>query len=244
MTPLGLTVVIPAFREARAIRETLERVVRDLPPALAGWEVVVVDDGSDDGTAEAVLAAAAAEPRIRCVRHDRNAGKGKAFRTGVAEARYARVLLLDADGQVGAEALRGIEGADGVVVGHRLGRRDGPIRTLVTLAYRVAARALLGIRVRDVNCPFKLLPRELVRGLPLRADGFLLDAELLYRVARRGIAVREVGVACRPRAHGRSTVRFRHLPQLVRELVILLRERDPAAVAPGGPDRGPGGASA
>jgi glycosyltransferase involved in cell wall biosynthesis len=228
----SLTIVVPAYDEALAIGETLEVILGGLPPSIAACEVLVVDDGSRDGTAEVVRGMALGDERIRCVSHGRNGGKGRALRTGFTEARKDWVLFLDADQQVQTDGLLRVAGlAEDVeaVVGYRVKRHDTPKRRLITALFGVLVGATLGVRARDVNCPFKLFRRDLIQSLNLRSNGFLIDAEILYRLSRREIAVEEVPVAWHPRRHGRSTIRWRHLVQLVRELATLLVERGRAA---------------
>jgi dolichol-phosphate mannosyltransferase len=224
----SLTVVVPAFNEALAIRETLERILADLPPAVRDFELLVVDDGSADATPELVRALAAREPRVRLEAHPRNAGKGRALRTGFAAARCDWVLFLDADQQVRIEGLRRVAERERVadaVIGYRADRRDTPRRRAITALFRLLVRVTLGIRARDVNCPFKLCRRELIQSLPLRSDGFLVDAEILHLLARRGVSVEEIPVEWHPRRHGKSTLRWTHLVQLARELVALISVR-------------------
>lgn len=223
----SVSIVIPAYNEAAALAETLPSVLARVPPAISDCEVLVVDDGSADGTAEVVRRAAARDPRVVLLSHDRNRGKGHALRTGLARARCDWVLFLDADHQARIDDLAplatGPEPAD-AVIGYRTGRHDGVDRTLISLVFRAATRGLLGLTVRDVNCPFKLFRRPILQALPLASDGFLIDAEILHRLRARGVAVAEVPVRWHPRHEGTSTIRRRHLPELVRELVRLKLE--------------------
>jgi glycosyltransferase involved in cell wall biosynthesis len=224
----SVSIVIPAHDEAPALRETLPCVLRGLPPGLAECEVLVVDDGSSDGTAALVADAAAADARVTALSHARNRGKGAALRTGFARARCEWVLLLDADHQVRVDELApivGWAGASDAVLGYRTGRREGLRRRVVTVLFRWVVRLALGVKVRDVNCPFKLLRREALQALPLTADGFMIDAEILHRLGGRGATFEEVAVAWHPRVQGESTLRSRHFPELVRELVRIARPR-------------------
>ncbi len=222
-----LSVVIPAFNEAAALRETLAAVVHGLPTALDDAEVVVIDDGSTDSTAEVVREAARRDRRVRSVAYPHNAGKGRALRIGLSSARHEWVLLLDADHQVRIDELAPLMGrpvpAD-AVIGYRTGRRDGPARGLMSLAYRSLVRWALAPEARDVGCPFKLIRRDVVRALPLTSEGFLIDAEIVHRLRNRAVRTLEIPVAWHARARGRSTIRGRHVLELLRELAALRRE--------------------
>jgi glycosyltransferase involved in cell wall biosynthesis len=224
----SVSIVVPAFNEALAIGKTLEEILEGVPPWLEEFELLVVDDGSRDGTGQAVREAAATDSRIRCLEHALNRGKGRALRTGSAAARCDWILFLDADQQVGMEELRQLGAGAGqaeAVVGYRVGRRSRWRRRLITALYRAVARVTLGIRVRDVGCPFKLFRRELIQSLALRSDGFFIDAEILHRLSAAGVHVQEVPVVWHPRRQGESTIRWRHLAQIGHELGAILIER-------------------
>lgn len=224
----GLSVVVPAFNEAAGIAAAVRAIAAGMPASIPEWEIVVVDDGSADGTGEVVRSMAARDPRIRWVAHSRNAGKGRALRTGIAESRLPWVLLLDADQQVMIEELEGIVANPrerDAVVGYRVGRRETTVRRLVTIVYGLLVRVLLGVKARDVNCPFKLLRREAGLGLLQRCDGFAVDAELLFRLTQRKVQVDELGVRWCPREHGKSSIGLRHVPDVLRELGWLFLQR-------------------
>ena len=160
--------------------------------------------------------------------HAHNRGKGAALRTGFARARGEWVLLLDADHQIRVDELEAIVGravASDAIVGYRTGRREGLRRGAITVLFRWLVRFTLGVTVRDVNCPFKLLRRDALQALPLTADGFMIDAEVLHRLRGRGATGEEIAVAWHPRVQGESTIRGRHFPELVRELVRIARRR-------------------
>lgn len=206
---MDLSAVLPAFNEA----DNLERTVGELTAALAAtgrsYEVLIVDDGSTDGTAAVAEALGRADPRVRLLRHARNQGYGAAVRTGFAASRGTWILLLDADGQfVPAELPRLLaaagEGAD-FVLGYRVHRADPLHRRWFAALWRRLMAALLDVQVRDVNCAFKLLRGDLVRALPLESRGAFMTAELLARARRAGARFAEVPVSHRPRRAGRQT---------------------------------------
>jgi dolichyl-phosphate beta-glucosyltransferase len=199
-----LSLILPAYNEAvrlppylAAIREYFGRI------ALA-HEVIVVDDGSDDGMADVVRRAADGWPELRLLRHDVNRGRGQAIRTGAGAAGGRWVLYADADGAtpIGEEkSLRAaLEGGADVAVGSRrlggAGVRRAPHRAIIGRAFAGFVRLLVGTPVRDTQCGFKMFRREtLLELLGWCGDaGYLLDLELLAVAQRRGCGVVEVPV--------------------------------------------------
>ena len=201
--------MIPAFNEAPRIRATIDR----LRPAASGLgiaEVIVVDDGSDDGTAAAVREAAATEGEavpVVLVVHEQNRGKGAALRTGARAATGDVIAFLDADSAVPLGALRRgreliAEGAD-MVIGTRV-TPDGedmrasqpPLRRLLGRAFVRAQRAIVGVPYADTQCPFKLLKREAaVRILDAcTVDRWTFDVELIALALRQQLRIVEIPV--------------------------------------------------
>ena len=202
---LDLSVVIPAYNEARRLGSTLDRVVEYLQGREVSHEVLVVDDGSIDGTAALVEAHPGAG--VRLVRQPENRGKGAALRRGVAESRGRRVLLCDADLSTPIEELpaleRRLDAGAGVAIGSRGVegsdvRRHQPVyRELMGKTFNRIIR-VLGVRgLADTQCGFKLLDGDVARSLfpDVRTQGFAFDVELLWLARRRGHRVEEVGVA-------------------------------------------------
>lgn len=204
ITQPALSVVIPAYQEAGRLGATLERIVAYLEPRPGGFEVVVVDDGSRDGTAE--VAAAHPSPAVRAVRLSENRGKGAAVRRGVAESRGERVLLCDADLSAPIEDLPLLEaaldsGADlalgsRALPSSRLARRQPFYRERMGKIFNLLVRLLVVGGYRDTQCGFKLIAGEAARDVCGRMviDGFAYDVELVWLARRLGYRVAEVGV--------------------------------------------------
>jgi glycosyltransferase involved in cell wall biosynthesis len=171
-------------------------------------EVIVVDDGSHDGTAELGARLAQTHTSVRLVIHLSNRGYGAAVRTGIGLATMPYVLITDADLQFDlgeAERLVArLEGAD-VVVGHRLRRNDPAGRRSAASAWNALVCSLYGLDLQDVDCAFKLFPRELIQGLDLDSNGALFSTELLVKTLGTGARIAEVGVHHYPRTAGRAT---------------------------------------
>lgn len=221
----ALSLVLPAYNEA----ENIERAVRAAAAAGAragSYEVVVVNDGSRDATDEK-LAALEAElgPRLRVIRHESNRGYGAALRSGFAAADGDLVFYTDSDNQFDLSELEGtlpLMREWDAVLGYRIARKDARRRLMTSWVFNRLSCAVFGLSVRDLNCSFKLLRREVLRALPLASDDFFIDTELVVRLHRGGFRYVERGVTHLPRVAGRSTVRLSDIP---RTLAAVLRMR-------------------
>ncbi|MFY9822591.1 MAG: dolichyl-phosphate beta-glucosyltransferase [Thermoanaerobaculia bacterium] len=199
-----LSVVVPAYNEEGRLEPGLRRAVEYLRGRGRPYELLVVDDGSRDGTS-AVAGAFAAEG-VRVIRHERNRGKGAAVRTGVLASRGERVLISDADFSTPIEEVEKLEARldDGtpLVLGSRgldssQVRQHQPFyRELMGRVFNLVIR-LAGVRgIRDTQCGFKLAAGDFGRRLfsALTLDGFAWDVEMIWLARRRGARVAEVGV--------------------------------------------------
>jgi glycosyltransferase involved in cell wall biosynthesis len=204
----GLSAVVPLHDEAPNVAAVVHGLRAVLPEVADRWELVLVDDGSRDGTADVIDALAAEDAAVRVVRHARNRGYGAAIRTGFAAARYAWLFLMDGDGQFDPRELPLLCAARAdadAVVGWRMRRADPWIRRANTAAWNRLVRTLFRLPVRDVNCAFKLLRREALGDAAPAADGAMVSTELLARLRQRGARIVEVPVTHLPRRAGRAS---------------------------------------
>jgi len=205
---LRISAFFPAHNEEGNIGKTVRTALEVLSDLAEAFEVIVVDDGSTDRTAEIVREIMEADPRVRLVQHDRNRGYGAALRSGFAAARYDWVFFSDSDLQFDLRDLARLipytDRAD-LIVGYRIRRQDPIHRRLFAWAWNRLVRWGFGVGVRDVDCAFKLLRREVVQRLPLRSDGAFISTELLCRARASGARIVEVGVPHYPRRWGRQS---------------------------------------
>jgi glycosyltransferase involved in cell wall biosynthesis len=206
----SLSVFFPAYNEEANIERTVTNAKAALDRVgVATYELIVVDDGSVDRTGAIADELAVSDPRVRVVHHDVNRGYGAALRSGLAASRHPWVFWTDGDGQFDvAEVAKLFAVADDadIVAGYRMHRADHVVRRVNARLWTLVVRVALGLRVRDVDCAFKLLRREwLDRITPIESDGALASAELLVKLACAGARRVEVGVHHYPRVAGEPT---------------------------------------
>ncbi len=203
----SISAVLPAYNEEAVIAETVRRTAAALRGlGVSDFEILVVDDGSADGTAARASSVEGPGIHVRVVSHAVNRGYGAALRTGFDAATREAVFLMDSDGQFDPteiSRLLALYGADRVICGYRIRRRDTWLRRSYHKAFFGLVRLGFGATVRDVNCAFKLFPRAVGQGL--RSDGALVSTELLVRARRSGYRLMNVGVHHYPRTTGRAT---------------------------------------
>lgn len=218
----ALSLVIPAFNEAAVIVRAVDEAVAALDGRFARWEVLVVDDGSTDGTGDLVFRLSRSVPGLRVLRHPSNRGYGAALHTGFVAARYELVAFTDADCQFNLGDLSRLASEAqfaAVVAGRRVDRKDPWRRRFLSGGYNRLVRALLGTGVSDCDCALKVFRREALADLLPESRGFFVNAEMLHRARRLGLTVAEVPVAHRPRAGGASKVSVREVPRTLRTVL-------------------------
>lgn len=226
-TPFSLC--MPCFNEAEVLTEVLQGAVAVLPEFVSEFEIIVVDDGSTDATAEVVEEFSENNDCVRLVRHTINRGYGAAVSSGLRAAQGELICFTDGDGQFNLLDLPHLlveAQASDVVIGYRHQRADNGIRRFNAQSWKWLIRALVGLRVRDLDCAFKLFPRWVVEQLQLTADGACISAEIMAQCYRGGVTVSEVPVNHFPRAAGKATGgNLKVVAKAFRELPIVWQYR-------------------
>ena len=223
-----LSVVLPAYNEEPNIERVVRAVASYLESLGLDYELVVVNDGSADRTGAILDGLVAEFPRLRPQHHPRNRGYGGALRTGFSAARKRFVFYMDGDGQFDIKDLALLlplaTDDQSIVTGYRIERRDPLIRRLnAKLFGGWLVRIMLGVKVRDLNCAFKLIPKHVLDSITLETDSALINAELYGRAVRKGFGIKEVGVHHYPREAGVQT--GAHLSVIVKAFYDLFRLR-------------------
>jgi glycosyltransferase involved in cell wall biosynthesis len=204
----SLSIVLPSYDEAPNVAAAVAEARRAGERFALRHEVIVVDDGSSDGTGEIAAALAARDARVRVVAHEHNRGYGGAVRSGIMASQFDWVLLTDGDLQFDLGELEDfvpLAAEHDLVAGFRIDRADPVARRLAAHAWNGLMRRSFGVAVRDVDCAFKLMRGEAVRALELESDGAMVSTELLVRGGLAGWRTTEVGVHHRPRPAGEPT---------------------------------------
>jgi len=204
----SLSVIFPAFNEEANIRAVVEDAYRTIPKLAPIFEIIVVNDGSKDRTAEICDRLVEELSNVRVVHHPRNRGYGAALKSGITLARYDLIFFTDADGQFDLKEVSALleqTHAYDIVAGYRARRQDPPHRLLFAWGWNILVRFVLGIRIRDIDCAFKVFKRRVFDKVQINSVGAMVNTEIFAQVSRFGMTVKEVPVSHFPRRHGKPT---------------------------------------
>jgi glycosyltransferase involved in cell wall biosynthesis len=204
----SLSVVLPCFDEAPNVAAAVAEAHAAASAFAQAHEVIIVDDGSTDGTGAIAEKLAASDPRVRVVSHEVNRGYGAALRSGFAATRHEWVLLTDGDLQFDLselEAFVPLAVDHDLIAGYRIGRADPVGRRVAAHAWNLLMRRSFGVGLRDVDCAFKLMRGDHLRALPLQSEGAMVSTELLVRARQADWRIAELGVNHRARAAGTAS---------------------------------------
>lgn len=206
-----LSVFFPAFNEEANLTSTVEKALEVLEGLkLKRYEVIIINDGSKDTTAEVAEKLAKKYKEVRVINHPQNKGYGEALKSGFYNAKYDWITFNDSDGQFDfAEISKFIEKAEEaeVVVGYRVNRQDNFVRKLNGWGWTFISNLLLGINVKDVDCAFKLIKKSVIEKIPkLKSTrGGMISPELLALIRKDNFKIVEVGVHHYQRKAGEQT---------------------------------------
>ena len=236
----GISVFFPAYNDGATIGGLVGEALNLLPQFTNDFEVIVVNDGSTDETAERLDALAKSHAQVRVVHHPRNLGYGAALRSGFAHAQKELIFYTDGDGQYDVRELSALyplltPDID-VVNGFKIQRSDSPQRKVAGRLYNRLARLLFDLPIRDVDCDFRLLRRRVVLPLQLNVSSGAICVELVRQLHANGCRFAEAPVHHYARPHGRSQFfTFRPVIGTVRDFLrlwlrlVLLRQTRQAA---------------
>jgi len=221
----SLSIFFPCYNEEANVERVTRAAVEAAGRFADDYEVIIVDDGSKDRTGEIGDKLAAADPHVRCVHNRPNLGYGGAVQRGLRESRKQWIFFTDGDGQFDFNeipALIALLDRCDFAVGYRIKRADSFMRKANAWAWGTLVRALFGLKVRDIDCAFKLLPKRLIDEIKLDSRGALISTELLARAAYKGYRIEEVGVHHYPRTAGTQTgAKLRVIIRAFKELFQL-----------------------
>ena len=226
-----LSLVFPAFNEAENLPTLLESALKIGEQLGVKFEIVIVDDGSLDRSAEVLESWSNREPRISSVHHPTNRGYGAALRAGLRQARGDLVFFSDADLQFDlSEIAKLLAHADDVevVVGYRAPRRDPWLRRVIAWVWGALVCRLFELPVRDIDCAFKVFRREVLDAIPIESIGAFVNTEILARARAAGFRIKQVPVSHHPRRAGtQSGAHPRVILRALIELSALYNDLNP-----------------
>lgn len=222
----NLSVFFPCYNEEKNIPQTIAKATKVLEDLKLEYEIIIVNDGSTDGTKEVAEALAKENPRIRVINHHKNLGYGEALKSGFYNARYDTICYNDGDGQFDfAEVANFIDKLDeaDLIIGYRIKRADHPLRTLFAKGWAASLFLFFGLRLKDVDCGFKMIKKEVLEKIPkLKSTrGGMINAELVIKAQKFGFKVTQVGVGHYPRLSGKPT--GASIPVIIKSYLELIK---------------------
>ncbi len=205
---VSVSVFFPCYNEQDNIASLVEKTISVLENLNADFELIIVDDGSSDSTARIADEIAQKDARVKVVHHQINLGYGEALKSGFKAATKELVFYTDGDGQfdIGEmpPLLPMLEEFD-IVSCYRINRKDSIMRKINGWAWTKLVCRLFGMKVRDIDCAFKLYKREIFDKIKMSSSGALIDTEILARAVREGYTITQKGVHHYPRTAGEQT---------------------------------------
>ena len=204
----SISVFFPCYNEQDNVARTVEQALSVLPQLSSDYEVIIVDDGSTDATGQIADEIASRDSRVKVVHHRTNLGYGAALQSGFKAATKELVFYTDGDGQFDINELPPLLpliGEYDIVSCYRLNRQDSFVRKINAWCWTKLVCFLFGMKVRDIDCAFKLYRREIFDNIKMSSTGALIDAEILAKATRRGYRLTQKGVHHYPRIAGSQT---------------------------------------
>lgn len=228
---MNISAFFPAYNEEENIVPVVESAIKVLKEVADQYEIIVVDDGSRDKTHQVVEDLDRKYPEVKLITHEKNLGYGAALYTGFKNCRYEFIFFSDGDNQFDLEELKKlipfIKKAD-LVTGYRVQRHDSFWRKINARGWNTLVRLLLDIRVKDINCAFKLFKKETLERIDiehLKSQGAMANTEILARLRKIDASIIEIPVNHYPRLYGRATgAKPRIILRAFKELIGLYRE--------------------
>jgi len=206
--PVGLSIFFPAYNDAGTIASLVITARRSAQKLTSDFEIIVVNDGSADGTPEICDELARTYPEVRVIHHPKNRGYGGALRTGFGSAEKELIFYTDGDAQYDpaeVESLwRYMTPAVDLVNGYKVSRSDPAHRIVIGKIYHWTVKLLFGLRVRDVDCDFRLMRRAIFERVHLERNSGVICLEMMKKIQDAGFRIAEVPVHHYHRAFGRS----------------------------------------
>ena len=208
-----LSVFFPCYNEAKNIKNTINKALPVIKKITKKWEIIIINDGSTDNTDQVIRQIQKKHPqKIKIITHQPNRGYGAAFKSGFYTSRYHWIAFTDADGQFDFTDIHSLikkqrQTAADMVIGYYLGRQVSLYRIWGSKFWQLAVSLLFGLKVKDIDCGFKLVSKKVVDTIPALTSerGPFISAEFLIKAKKSGFKIVEQGVHHFNRQAGQAT---------------------------------------
>jgi glycosyltransferase involved in cell wall biosynthesis len=221
----GLSIFFPAYNDSGTIASLVITALRTARTLTPDHEVIVVNDGSKDGTADILDELAGLYPQVRVVHHETNRGYGGALRTGFATATRELVFYTDGDAQYDPAEMeilwRRFDDTVDLVNGYKISRSDPLHRIIIGRVYHHTVKLLFGLTVRDVDCDFRMMRRSIFDRVHLEKNSGVICLEMMKKITDAGFRIAEVPVHHYHRAYGKS--QFFNFGRLYRTAIDVMK---------------------
>lgn len=223
-----LSVFFPAYNEEKNIKSTVEKALKILPGVADRWEVIIVNDGSKDDTIKVANKLAKDHKNVRVANHKVNRGYGAAMKSGLYSSKYEWIAFTDSDGQFDFGEIDKFISTQrktraDLVIGYYKKRQVSGLKIMTSKMWELVVFVLFGLKVRDIDCGFKLISKKVVDALPnLEAErGAFISSELLVKAKKKGFKIVEIPVHHYPREAGAGT--GRNIDVIIQSFVDLFK---------------------
>lgn len=208
MSNKSISVVLPAYNEENNIAYVVNSIMQVLPTITGDFEIIAIDDGSIDRTPGILEDLKASYNCLRVIRHPKNIGYGAALRSGFIQAAGDLIFVMDADCQFDISEINKlvfyIEDYD-IVAGFRIKRQDSFYRRILGYCFNAIGRIMFGIKIKDINCGFKLYRGVLLKKMNLTINRNLINVEIMSQAFKNKLKIKQIGVNHYQRIYGRQT---------------------------------------
>lgn len=224
----SISAFFPCYNEQDNVEKVALQCLEVLKSVTDDFEILIVNDGSQDDTATVAARISETHPQIKLINHEINIGYGGALQSGFKACTKQLIFYTDGDGQFDIRELPGlikyIPEYD-IVSCYRIKRQDSFMRKLNAFCWKKLVDLLLHLNLRDIDCAFKLYKREVFDGMEMHSKGALIDTEILARAKRRGFTIKQIGVSHLPRLAGEQTgAKISVIFRAFKELFLLYKK--------------------
>jgi glycosyltransferase involved in cell wall biosynthesis len=223
-----LSVFLPVYNEKGNIESVVLSIIKVLDDVVSEWELIIVNDGSTDGTSLILNKLSSSDGRIRVVTHESNEGYGASLKSGFLAAKYPWIAFIDSDGQFDFGEITNFvdkqkeTGAD-LVIGYYKKRQVSKLKILTSKIWEYMVFALFRLKVHDIDCGFKLISKKVIEKIsPLESErGAFISSEILIKAKKWGFKFAEIPVTHFPRTKGVGT--GRNINVIIKSFLDLFR---------------------